>query len=105
MGKLIYMLNTSVDGFVETADHSLDWSSGDDELLTWFAERARGLAASLYGRRLYEVMSAYWPTADADPRPASHEFRRLWLSHSQDRLLFHADLGRLEQPARSRRRR
>jgi dihydrofolate reductase len=80
MGKLIYMLNASVDGFVETADHSLDWSSGDDELLTWFAERARGLAASLYGRRLYEVMSAYWPTAEADPRPASHEFRRLWLS-------------------------
>ena len=80
MGKLIYMLNTSLDGFVETPDHSLDWSSGDDELLTWFTERARGLAASLYGRRLYEVMSAYWPTADADPRAASQEFRRLWLS-------------------------
>ena len=81
MGKLIYTLNTSLDGFVETADHSLDWSSGDDELLAWFAERARGLAASLYGRRLYEGMSAYWPTADTDPAatPASLEFRRQWL--------------------------
>jgi dihydrofolate reductase len=81
MGKLIYTLNVSVDGFIETADHSLDWSVGDDELLTWFAERARGLAASLYGRRLYELMSAYWPTSQDDPAAtdAMREFGRQWL--------------------------
>jgi len=82
MGRLIYTLNTSVDGFVETPDHSLDWSVGDDELLAWFADRARGLAASLYGRRLYETMSAYWPTAPEDPpaTDAAREYKRLWLS-------------------------
>jgi dihydrofolate reductase len=82
MGKLIYTLNASLDGFIETPDHSLDWSVNDDELLTWFNDRERGLAASLYGRRLYELMSAYWPTADADPAAteAMLEFRRLWLS-------------------------
>ena len=82
MGKLIYTLNASLDGFIETPDHSLDWSVNDDELLTWFNNRARGLAASLYGRRLYELMSAHWPTADADPAAteATVEFRRLWLS-------------------------
>ena len=58
MGKLIYLLNVSLDGFVETADHSLAWSSVDDELLTWFSDHMRDVAASLYGRRLYEVMSA-----------------------------------------------
>jgi len=81
MGKLIYTLNTSLDGYIESADHSLDWSVGDDELLAWFADRARGLAASLYGRRLYELMSADWPTADADPAAteATLEFRRQWL--------------------------
>ena len=66
MGRLIYTLNVSLDGFVETPDHSLDWSVGDDELLAWFVERFRGLSASLYGRRLYEVMSAYWPTPAAE---------------------------------------
>jgi len=82
MGRLIYTLNTSVDGFIETPDHSLDWSVGDDELLGWFTNRARGLAASLYGRRLYEVMSAYWPTApeDEDTTENAREFKRLWLS-------------------------
>jgi len=82
MGRLIYTLNVSLDGFIETADHSLDWSVGDDELLTWFAERARGLAASLYGRRLYELMSAYWPHGGTEPdaTDAAREFARLWLA-------------------------
>ena len=82
MGRLIYTLNVSVDGFIETPDRSLDWSVADDELLGWFVERARGLGASLYGRRLYELMSAYWPTAADDPAATEtvREFGRLWLS-------------------------
>ena len=81
MGKLIYMLNTSFDGFVETKDHSLDWSVGDDELLAWFVDRARGLDASLYGRRLYETMASYWPTAHTDPAVTETGlgFQRQWL--------------------------
>ena len=81
MGRLIYSLNVSLDGFVETPDRSLDWSVADDELHTWFNDRARGLVASLYGRRLYELMSAYWPTAEADPDATEpmREFGRLWL--------------------------
>ena len=82
MGKLIYALNVSLDGFIETPDRSLDWSIADDELLAWFADRARGLSASLYGRRLYELMSAYWPTSQQDPdaTEAAREFGRLWLA-------------------------
>jgi dihydrofolate reductase len=82
MGKLIYKLNMSLDGFVEGPNHSLDWSVGDDELLAWFVDQARGLSASLYGRRLYENMSSYWPTAPEDPSvtDAAREFKRLWLS-------------------------
>ena len=31
MGKLIYNLSVSLDGFIETPEHSLDWSVVDDE--------------------------------------------------------------------------
>lgn len=107
-------MNVSLDGFIETPDHSLDWAVNDDELLTWFNDRARGLAASLYGRRLYELMSAYWPTADADPAASEpmREFRRLWLgipkvvfsstltSVDRNSRLVHGDVG--EQLARLR---
>jgi dihydrofolate reductase len=82
MGRLIYTLNTSLDGFIETRDHALDWSTNDEELLTWFADRFRGIAASLYGRRLYELMSAHWPTAgdDAAATEATREYGSQWLS-------------------------
>ena len=48
-------------------DHSLDWGIVDDELHTFFNDQTRTLDATLYGRRLYEVMAAYWPTGEADP--------------------------------------
>jgi len=100
MGRLIYTLNASLDGFVETLDHSLDWSVADDELLSWFNDRARGLAASLYGRRLYELMSAYWPTAQDDPAATEpmREFCRLWLGIPK--IVFSSTLSSVEWNSR-----
>jgi dihydrofolate reductase len=80
MGKLIYTMNVSLDGFVETLDHGLDWSVVDDEVHSWFTDDLRGLDASLYGRRLYEVMAAHWPTAGSDPaaNETTLEYARIW---------------------------
>lgn len=80
MGKVVYLMNVSLDGFVETTDHSLDWANVDDELHTWFNDQARQAGAFVYGRRLYEVMASYWPTAESDPNatPAMIEFARIW---------------------------
>lgn len=80
MGRLIYMLNVSLDGFVETADRSLDWATVDEELHSWFNEHMRALDASLYGRGLYETMAAYWPTAadDPDANDVEREYAVVW---------------------------
>ncbi len=82
MGRLIYTLNVSLDGFVESVARSLDWSVGDDELLAWFNDRRRNLDASLYGRRLYELMSAHWPHAEDDPgiSDAARVYARRWVA-------------------------
>ena len=88
MGKLIYLMNVSLDGFVETPDRGLDWTVIDDELHGWFNDHARGIEASLYGRRLYEVMAAYWPTAESDPEATETmlEFGRIW--NATPRIVF-----------------
>jgi dihydrofolate reductase len=80
MSSLIYSMNVSLDGYVETLDHSLDWAKVDDELHSRFNDRAREVDASLYGRRMYELMAAYWPTAesDASATEAMLEFARIW---------------------------
>jgi dihydrofolate reductase len=80
LGKLIYLMNVSLDGFVSTVDGGLDWSTVNDEIHSFFNEQTRGLDASLYGRRLYETMSSHWPTAADDPNivPVELEFAKLW---------------------------
>jgi dihydrofolate reductase len=80
MGKLIYEMNVSLDGFVETPDHSLEWATVDEELHFWFNEQARGFDASIYGRRMYELMADFWPTAADDPAapPAVVEYAGIW---------------------------
>jgi len=81
VGKLVYLMNVSLDGYIEAVDHGLGWARIDEELHTWFNEELRRTDASLYGRRLYEVMAAYWPTAESDPAATDVEldFARSWL--------------------------
>jgi dihydrofolate reductase len=100
MGKLIYSLNVSLDGFAATPDGGLGWANVDDEVHTWFNEQARTLQASLYGRRIYELMAAYWPTGEDDPNAtdAMREFSRIW--KPMRKVVFSTSLERVEHNAR-----
>ena len=100
MGKLIYNLNVSLDGFIETPDHSLDWTFVDDELHRWFNEQTRTLDATLYGRRLWEVMAAYWPTGADDPSATdtTREFAAIW--NAMPKIVFSTSLESVEHGAR-----
>ena len=100
MGRLIYLMNVSLDGFVETPDRSLDWATVDEELHTWFNHQERATAASLYGRRLYELMNAYWPTAGSDPdaTPAILDFARIW--NDKPKIVFSRTLDAVEGNSR-----
>jgi dihydrofolate reductase len=75
-------MNVSLDGLVATLDGGLDWTVVDDELHTWFNDQARRADAFLYGRRMYELMAAYWPTAVSDPSvsAAMLDFARIWIA-------------------------
>jgi len=67
MGTLIYGFNVSVDGYIADAQGNIDWSDPSEELHEYWNDFARQVALSFYGRRLYDLMSAYWPTADEAP--------------------------------------
>jgi dihydrofolate reductase len=103
MGKLIFSMSVSLDGYVNTPTGSLDWVHVDEELHAVFNEEARGVSADIYGRRMYELMTAYWPTAGDDPdsKPVEREFARIWrdtprlvISRSLDRVAWNSRLIR-----------
>ena len=89
MGKLIYSMNVSLDGFVETPDHGLDWTIVDDELHTWFNDQMRGMDASLYGRaavRGHGRLLADRPSPIRRRPPVTVDFARIW--NATPRIVF-----------------
>src|SRR5690242_849785 len=80
MRKRIYGMLTSLDLYVEDPGGGFDWATPDEELHRHFNERAAFLKTHLYGRRMWETMSAYWPTAEDNPdsTPVEREFARFW---------------------------
>lgn len=100
MGRLIYGFNVSVDGYIADAQGSIDWSEPSDELHQYWNDFERETALSFYGRRLYELMSAYWPTADADPdaAPMIVDFARIW--RAMPKVVFSRTLDSVDWNAR-----
>lgn len=80
MRKILYAHMVTLDGYFEGPDGDLSWSKPDEELHKHFNDLTRSVEVSLYGRKLYESMAAFWPTADAAPEATAVEveFAQLW---------------------------
>lgn len=73
-------MSVSLDGFAADTAGRLDWVRIDDDLHEAFNAEARSASLFIYGRRMYELMTAYWPTAqdDSGATPAMLDFARIW---------------------------
>ena len=81
MARLIYVMNTSLDGYVEDGNGDFGWGGENDKEL-WthvFLPLVSSFGTYLYGRRMYETM-VYWETApDARGSPQFvFEFAKHW---------------------------
>jgi dihydrofolate reductase len=100
VGRLVYSMNVSLDGYAAGPNGDLGWSTPDEELHRYWNDAVRETEVSLYGRRLYELMSAFWPTADQDPSAPDYivEFARVWLD--TPKVVFSHTLERVEWNSR-----
>jgi len=73
-------MSVSLDGYIEGPNRDISWHMVDDELHRYFNEQLSGMGAFLSGRVTYELMAAFWPTADTDPANTEPmiEFARIW---------------------------
>ncbi len=80
MRKIVYSTSLSLDGYIDSASGDPRWVVPDEELHRHFNEVERELGTLLYGRRMYELMAGYWPTADQDPSAPDVivEYAQLW---------------------------
>ena len=92
MAKLTYITNVSLDGFIEDAHGSFDWTEPSDEVFAFITDLIRPVGTWLYGRRLYEVM-AVWET-DATLAAQSDlmaDFAEVW--KVGDKVVYSTTLG------------
>jgi dihydrofolate reductase len=80
MRKLIYGMNLTLDGYIAAPGDDIGWSEPTEETFLFWLDQLRASSLTLYGRKLWESMSSYWPTGDQQPdvTAAEAEFARVW---------------------------
>lgn len=91
MGKLIYSMITSLDGYAEAAEGDLGVGAEVPEVHTFIGDLFRPVRTFLYGRRMYETM-VFWETAHQDPDAPPHivQYARDW--QAADKIVFSTTL-------------
>jgi dihydrofolate reductase len=94
MGKLIYSMITSLDGYVSDKDDNFGWGAPEEESHQFMNESARSIGTYLLGRRMYETM-VYWETAHTvpDQPPFILEFARIW--QAADKVVYSTTLDQV----------
>jgi dihydrofolate reductase len=79
MAQLIYIANTSLDGYTEDRDGKFDWIAPGDEYYRFISNLVREAGTYLYGRRMYETMMV-WETDPnlAAENPLRRDFAEIW---------------------------
>lgn len=100
MRSVVYGMMVSLDGYIEGPNQDLSWANVDEELHQFFNDLDREAGGFLYGRRTYEVMAGFWPTADADPSalPYIVDYARIW--RSVPKIVFSKTLDKVEWNSR-----
>ncbi|MCX4775977.1 dihydrofolate reductase family protein [Streptomyces sp. NBC_01264] len=97
MRKLIYGMNLTLDGYIAAVGDDISWGGPpSEELFQWWLDHELASGLSLYGRKLWETMSSYWPTGDQLPgaTPAEIEFARNW--RDTPKVVFSSTIDRVD---------
>jgi dihydrofolate reductase len=88
MRKIISFMHISLDGFVAGPNGEMNWIKVDEEIFDHVGKRIGQTDAALYGRKTYEMMEAYWPTAGDKPNASKHDVQHSkWYSKAHKIVL------------------
>jgi dihydrofolate reductase len=77
MGKLVFGMMQSLDGYVDGVAGGLELPPPGVALGRHFTDHVRGQAGGLYGRRIYEIMR-YWDEDRPEWDAGDHDFAAAW---------------------------
>ena len=71
MRKIFLHIIVSLDGFIEGPNKELDWHFVDDEFEEYINGVLASIDAMIFGRKAFELLAQYWPTAAENPLAAA----------------------------------
>lgn len=77
MGKLIYSITTSLDGYVADTNGNFDWAMPSEEVHLHVNSVSDNIGTFLLGRKMYDVL-AVWDTIHDTDSPAMNQFAKIW---------------------------
>jgi dihydrofolate reductase len=77
MGKLIYSITTSLDGYVADKNGNFDWAMPSEEVHAFVDDIMRNVGTFLLGRNMYETL-AVWDTIHDTDSQAMNQFADIW---------------------------
>lgn len=85
MGKLIYLITTSLDGYVADKDGNFDWGIPSEVVHAFINDTLRNVGTILMGRNLYATMKVWddIPTEGTNgfmdgPSEAMNDYAKIW---------------------------
>ena len=85
MGKLIYLITTSLDGYVADKNGDFEWAMPSEEVHAFVNDTVRNVGTSLMGRNMYEIVKV-WDTIPIEgiggpmdgPSEAMNDYAKIW---------------------------
>jgi dihydrofolate reductase len=79
MREIVHMVHTSLDGCVEGPNGEFDWPVLGPELSAYSQQLSARCGEFGYGRKVWDMMSAYWPDAESiSDDPHDIAFAPVW---------------------------
>jgi dihydrofolate reductase len=102
MGKLIYLITTSLDGYAADKNGKFDWAMPTEEVHTFVNEALHNVGTILMGHKLYETMKVWdeIPTEGVSgpymdgPSQAMNDFSKIW--RGANKIVYSTSLSNVE---------
>jgi dihydrofolate reductase len=94
MRKLSLWMQVSLDGFTQGPAGEFDWPVVNEEVTQYFVYLAGEFDTFLFGRKVYELMAEYWPTADTQPSSTDYDRKYAPIWRDTPKIVFSRTLGR-----------